>query len=312
MKNKMKILKYITLFSIVLGVSSCGDPKLPYEPFDDMEYGAYARVLTNTGEFNFFDVPGSSYAWTVEFYDEKKGQNVTAYSWTVEFQDNTNGGANNIAAVPFRTYTGPFPANGDGYPGLSDTFTFGDALTALGLTIGDINGGDLIRFNATVSKLDGSTFSQANTGPNIISSAPFSGFFTLSAPIVCPSALGGTYNYSTIPWCDGTVTETGTTTWTDRGSGVYDVDDFAFGAYFPCYGAGATLPGGSLQIQDACGRIAPIGASRWGELYIYNSVTVANGGTDLILDWENDYGEAGVSTLSRTDGTTWPALSNGS
>jgi len=123
--------------------------------------------------------------------------------------------------------------------------------------------------------------------------------------ISCPSALAGTYAYSTVGWC-GT-TGTGTVTWTAAPSARYTSSDFSIGAYDACYGAGSTLPGGTLVIADVCGKLSPVGLSRWGEVYTFNSVTLANGGTDLIIDWENDYAEGGVSTLSRTDGTFWPS-----
>lgn len=123
--------------------------------------------------------------------------------------------------------------------------------------------------------------------------------------ISCPSALAGTYAYSTVGWCGGSAT--GTVTWTAAAGARYTLDDFSMGAYDACYGAGSTLPGGTLAIADVCGRLSPVGLSRWGEVYTFNSVTVANGGTDLIIDWVNDYAESGVSTLSRTDGTFWPS-----
>lgn len=308
----MKLLKYLTIFSIVVGVSSCGDPELPYEPFEDMQYGAFARVLSNTGEFNFFDVAGSSYAWTVEFYDENKGKNVAAYDWTVSYVDVANGGANNVGPVSFRSYSSSdFTTNADGLPGLSATFTFQEALDALGLTIGDINGGDSFVFSATLTKTDGSVFTRANTGPNVISSAPFSAFFELSAPVVCPSNLGGTFDAFTTGWCGGSHADVPTApaefTWLDQGSGVYSVEggDFSYGAYFICYGGWEGKPLGTLQIQDACGKLSPLGASQWGEVYQFNAVSVS--GTSLTLDWENDYGEAGITVLTRQDGANWPA-----
>lgn len=305
----MKILKYLSVFSIVALFSACGEKELPYEPFEDMQYGAYARLLSSSGEFNFFDVANSAYTWEVEFYDENGGNNVASYNWTVTYRDNVNG--TTTGPVDLASYTtADFATNGNGLPGMSGSFTFQAALDAFGFTIADINGGDAFTFLSEVVKTDGSSFTNETTGPNIKTSASFAGFFSLNASVICPSDLGGTYNTATVPWCDGSVTETGTTTWTDEGSGIYSVPDFAFGGYFPCYGAGATLPGGTLQIQDACGQLSPIGASRWGEVYWYNDIQVTNGGTDLIMDWENDYGEAGITTLSRTDGTTWPALTN--
>ena len=45
---------------------------------------------------------------------------------------------------------------------------------------------------------------------------------------------------------------------------------------------------------------------RWGETYTFNNLTVD--GKSLTIDWVNDYGEGGITTLTRTDGKNWPAL----
>ena len=75
-----------------------------------------------------------------------------------------------------------------------------------------------------------------------------------------------------------------------------------------CYGGWTGVPAGTLKVQDACGILSPTGSSQWGELYWFNDVSVANSNADLTIDWENDYGEAGVSTLSNWSGGAWPDL----
>ena len=61
-------------------------------------------------------------------------------------------------------------------------------------------------------------------------------------------------------------------------------------------------------MQDACGILSPTGASQWSEVYEFNDVSMANGNADLIIDWVNDYGESGVSTLNNWSGGNWPDL----
>ena len=61
-------------------------------------------------------------------------------------------------------------------------------------------------------------------------------------------------------------------------------------------------------MQDACGILSPTGASQWSEVYVFNDVSVSNGNADLTIDWVNDYGESGVSTLSNWSGGNWPDL----
>ncbi len=315
-RTKMKKIRYILLCSASLGiVSSCGDPELPFETFDELQKGAFARFIndTPTGVFDFFDIANSSIDVQVEFYDENDGKNVASYDWTVEYIDNNNG-IGSISEVAFMSIpASSFTTNPDtGLPTTSLTLGFQAGLDAMGITSAQINGGDAIRFHATVVKTDGSSFNDQNTGPNIVSSAAFKGAFTVTANIICPSGLEGTHTYSTVGWC-GTVV-TGTTTWVNEGSGQYSVadGDYSFGAYDACYGDGTygsagAFPEGDLLINDACGKLSWSGASQWGEIYQFNSVTVS--GADVIFDWNNDCcGEAGVTTITREGGANWPAL----
>ena len=137
----MKYIKYIIVLSVTVWVSSCGEPELPFDRFEDVEYGAYARRLSLTGEFNFFDPAGSQYALDVEFYDEAKGQNIASYDWTV--QHINNAGGSNSAVFNFKSVA-PGAANSDGLPTASMTFGFQEALDAMSMTIADVNGGDAI------------------------------------------------------------------------------------------------------------------------------------------------------------------------
>ncbi len=159
------------------------------------------------------------------------------------------------------------------------------------LTEADLAPGDHWEFSYKFSLTDGSVLIKP-TGTTVT--------------FLCPSDLAGTHTYSTVGWCGGPWT--GTTTWVTESTGVYSISDgdYAFGAYHACYSPTATLPGGNLRIKDICNTLSWVGASRWGEVYWFNSVTV--NGADLILDWENDYGEAGVATITREGGANCPPL----
>lgn len=314
----MKILK-LSLLVLLVGIfASCEEEERTFPEFgdDDVATGAFARKIDGVnGIFDFFDPAGSEIDFTVEFYDVNEGRDVASYNWTATHINNAGGnntGPVDILSVPASS----FGTSDFGLPSTTITFSLQGALDALGLTTDDISGGDNIRFEATIVMNDGRTFTRFNTGSNVISGASFAGMFILDQPIICPSDLGGTYNVSgtaTLPWpysCPGAGAPwTGTTTWTSVAVGVYEVEDFSFGGYYSCSGTETnTLPGGSLQIQDACNILAPIGASRWGEVYTFSSVTTS--GADLTIVWSNDYGEAGTAVISRTDGTDWPALTN--
>jgi len=309
---------------ILLVVSSCDrEPELPVVLFDDLEKGAYPRLLDFAGTFFLTDVANSSVAWEVEFYDEDQGSHVTEYVWTVAYQDKSGGGNDRpetlIATIP----KSEFQTNAEsGLPGTSRSWTFQEVLDVFGFQPDDINGGDAFNFFATLKRDDGKEFNTVNTGDNIESSAPFSGFFRFTMNVICSSELEGDLFVTGTGWC-GTVFDTDPDTGdpykitlVNEGDGVYNIvnGDFAFGAYQACYGPTATLPtdgtadpSQTLRLQDACNNMSFTGVSRWGEVYQINDLSVT--GPDLYIDWNNDYPpEAGTAVLTRCDGKDWPPL----
>ena len=62
-----------------------------------------------------------------------------------------------------------------------------------------------------------------------------------------------------------------------------------------------------LRLSNECGKLRYRGVSQWGETYFIHDLILD--GPHLTIDWSNDYApEAGVSTLTRTDGKDWPSL----
>ncbi|NNE30091.1 MAG: hypothetical protein HKN16_10655 [Saprospiraceae bacterium] len=313
----MNRLKYFLFGIVALTMVACaGDEELPFVDFEDLGYGAYPRLIDGINgqygvAYNFFDVPNSSIDFTVEFFDDNAGQNVASYAWDVSY---SGGGEASLGTITSSSF-GTSPA---GLPSATVSFTFQEVLDALGYTIDDVIGGERFVFEGTVTKTDGSTFTSANTSGNIESTAgTFRGMFQIVVNIICPSELGGTYaaHTETPDWCGSTWD--GEVVLVEDGPGSYiitanvaggdDPNDFSMGAYDACYGPTSTKPGGNLRFQDACNKLSYAGASRWGEVYYFNSVTVD--GADLTIDWYNDYApESGVTTLTRGDGSDWPEL----
>ena len=206
-----------------------------------------------------------------------------------------------------------------------------DAASGLGLSVGDLALGDVITisFDEVISN-QGEYDSGATVAINIIdTNVPFTS--ALDGAFTCVTTV--TSQGAGIGWddCAGNTWE-GTVEWvrvhTDpEADGVYQVlttaasgdvfDDISHGSYYACYGTDsqASLPntglegGGDLQMNDADGVISITGASQWGEVWSVNALSVD--GANLTLTLTNDYGEGGISVLTRTDGTEWPAdLSN--
>jgi hypothetical protein len=309
MKNLKKL--FVAFIAMATAVS-CGDPVLPVELFPEMQYGAYARKMSQTGVFNYFDVANSSIDMHVEYYDEAQGGNITEFDIDVEYVDVIGGGANSVARTQFRTISSSeFVKNSDGYLSSDISLGFTAAMTAVGKDITGIDGGNYFRFWFTITKSDGTTYDYNNTGPNLQSSNAFGALFRLNVSIICPSDLESTWDAVSVgqgPWgCTATSNYSGS--WVKSGGDNLYIEpsgQFDWGIYLPCYGATSTNPGGTLKVQDACGILSPVGASRWSEVYTFHDVSSA--GNALTLDWTNDYGEGAVSVLTRNDGQTWPDL----
>ena len=90
--------------------------------------------------------------------------------------------------------------------------------------------------------------------------------------------------------------------------------DFTYGIYPACYGSAWMQNNpdadGTLRVKDDCGTLSPIGASKWGELFQFNDVSVSFSQKELTIDWENDYGEAGLSVLTDWSNGDWPDYLN--
>lgn len=317
--NKIYLLAFAVMF-----LASCADEPLPFETFEEAEKGAFARLLnTDAGDFFFTDPNNSAFTFDVEFYGENNGADITKHEWFVRHRNNVTG-ATSAPALLISVPSSSFGTNStSGLPSASYSFNMNDALAALGITLDDVNGGDDMIFDGFLTLANGSVFGPDNTGGSLQGNNGFDGIFRFVKALKCASSLDGTY--------DGSSTGTGgiwncSTTWTGDvtleqigTSGEYavivknaageDVVDMSMGAYFTCYGDDATLPSdasGELSILDACFKLGWTGQSRWGEVYTFNSVTVA--GSALILDWENDYGESAETTLTTKDGSDWPPL----
>lgn len=307
--NVMKKFKLIFgMMAAMILATSCTDFVDPAIPYNEFETGLYLRTITvQSGTFNYFDFANSQFSVILESVDDKDGRNIEQVEVFVAHRRSITVTTEAlILTIPKTAFTTTPDSK---YLRTTLTISANDALAAVGFTLADVDGGDSFDFRLIATDNKGRTFTSGQSSGDISGGAYFRSPFFYRVNVVCPSDLGGTYNYSTVGWCGSSAT--GTNTWTATATpGRYTLDDFSMGAYDACYGVGSTLPGGTLAITDACGKLSPVGLSRWGERYTFNSVTVANGGTDLIIDWDNDYGEGGVSTLSRTDGSVWPANLN--
>lgn len=317
MKNlKKSLIALIAAFAV-----SCGDPDLPVELFPTMEYGAYARKMSQTGTYNYYEVGTSQVDLSVEYYDANDGANIASYAIEVEYVDNKTGGAKSKPRTAMRTINASeFGTNADGFLSSDISLSFNDALSTLGITLADVDGGAYFRYWFTITMNDGRTFGYDNTGPNMMSSSAFAALFRLNVYIVCPSSLEGAVV------ANSTQVGAWSSAWTDPLTGVADEivmvgsadniytmkDDNALGAWGP-NGANYSIPAASgPELTDACNVLSYSGSDDYSEEWslVAGSVSVSTDNKTLSYTWENTYGESAAVEMTYADGSSWPALTN--
>lgn len=163
-----------------------------------------------------------------------------------------------------------------------------------GISLEDLELGDVFLFEILVTSKSG-----LKTRSNVI----------INAPVACKSDLGGTYSYSTVVTSVGDGGEiggcsnpvSGTGTFLEDGAGFYRVSDATFGQYDCAWG---DTPAAGVTITDVCNSLSVGGSDQYGLIYTF--FIKSNDGTNLELEWSNDYDDKGVSVLTRTDGKSWP------
>lgn len=254
-----KLSLYTCLLTFLMLAFSACEKDRTFPEFKDLEYGAYPRLIEGINgpygtAFNYFDVDGSFIEFTVEFYDENQGKNVSNYSWTVSYAGGTPVQIASVDASSFGT-------SPDGLPSASFKFTFEEVLNKLGLTIDDVEGGKKFEFLSTLTKKDGKVFTRDNTSTVLQAQPAYKALFQIQVPIICPSDLGGTYTvvttYTKHDFLPDYPENTMTIEIEDLGNGAYKVSDasgglYSSGPYSTEYGT-TGLP---FEFTDACGKIS--------------------------------------------------------
>ncbi len=309
----MKMLKYsfgLLAMSLIF-LSSCRDfvePNVPYSEFDN---GAYLRTIARTSTtFNFFNLSGSKFALTLEAVDKEDGATVQSVEIRVRHRRLIPGVGLRFtptADVLVKTLQASDFAPNDVSRFLRTSFEVSatEAITAVGLTPAQIQGGDVFEFRLVLLDKFGRSFSTNNVTTNVAGAPFYASPFQYNVNVVCPSDLAGTYAFDALETFCGR-TFSGSTTWTAVASvaGAYTVSDGTFGAWNACYPD--TWGSGNVRINDACGQLTMTGTDKYGDSY---SMTVLSANaTTLTFEWVNTFGEFGTVAVKSNAGKPWPAL----
>jgi hypothetical protein len=284
---------WILSLTLALCFAACvdEDEKL----FDDFERGAiplFAVKDDDTGFINLIDVNETKLSFSVT----KRGlAEVSSIDITVTYNNSETGSAETAVYTSVTSYPSDL------------TITVGELLQAFSpsvVTADSLSLGDSFVIGGAMRMTDG-RYLDGGYSPSIFSKQTV----TLTYNVACPSDLGGTLNYSTTVFtagaggnaaaCAGGVS--GEVEFEDIGGGRYNVSDITFGQY-DC--AWNDSPATGVVLSDICGNLTLTGTDQYG--LVYSISIVSNNGTELVIDWENDYGDSGRTILTRTGNKQWP------
>ncbi|HAZ24301.1 MAG TPA: hypothetical protein DCY95_06350 [Algoriphagus sp.] len=312
----MKMIKYS--FGLLMGalifLSSCRDFVEPNIPYSDFDTAAYLRTISRTSTtFNFFDLANSKFALTLEAVDAEDGNTVETVEIRVRHRRLIPGvgleytPANDVLVRTLQK--SDFAPNSESrFLRVSFEIPASEAISAVGLTPAQIEGADVFEFRLVLNDKFGRRFSSDNVTTNVAGAPFYASPFQYNVSVICPSDLGGTYNFtqtnmqSIYGSCPGTIS--GTTTFTPIAStpGAYRITDGTFG-FWNCYGD--SWGSGNVRINDACGKLTMSGSDKYSASYSMTVVSV--NAQDLVIQWLNSDGENGLVTIKSNSGKPWPA-----
>lgn len=317
----MNIQKYsrALFMAAILLVSACTDFVDPAIPYKDFDTGTYLRTVERTStSFNFFDLSNSRFALTLEAVDIEDGATVDKVEIFVKHLRIVPGTGLVFTPTDYRLVKtiedSEFqPNSASRFLRASFSITATETLTAVGLNTSQINGGDFFDYRVVLTTKSGRVFSDNNRSADVAGGFFYASPFFYRIPVVCPSSLGGTFQFKTTNIsagaggnagaCGGEATGTVTIAAVANTTGVYTVSDVSFGV-FGCAWSD-TPPAGSVRLNDACGALSFSGSDKYGDAYTFTFVS--NTGTELTFDWVNTYGDGGRTVLTAPAGFTFPA-----
>lgn len=285
------------------GGYSCTDFVDPAIPYNNFETAVYLRTITPPANVNFFALNTARFTLVVEAVDAENGnlvQEVDVYvrrrrgvTLTTEAK---------VTTVPKTAFAS---ATGTKYLRATIDIQVSQALTAMGFTNADINGGDFLEWRLDLLDSKGRRFTSTNLSTDVIGGTYYSSPFFYRVGVVCPSDLAKTYSAKT-DWIDCTGTP-GSNTYTvnlvkTSGFNVrYDLPDLS-GGMEPIVWNNAPV---AAKIDDVCGKIT-LNSAPYAYAYFidrtgnpFGSGSTVNVSTGVItIFWANAFDEFGKTVLT--------------
>lgn len=191
-----RIFRNISLvLGVILVTSSCdkNPDNAVYELVDDPEFGAVLRTLEIENSLLNSSDPNSAFVVAIEEQDEEDGALMESVDVYVTINDRTpdngttppsEGLAKTIPASDFTT--GPL-----GLPRATISVTFGEAVSAMGISEADYAAGDVFVIELRLNLTDGRVFG-ASSSSSVLSGLYFSSPYRYNTLVTC-SPMPGDY-----------------------------------------------------------------------------------------------------------------------
>lgn len=166
MKNIFKITTIIASFLLLMSCSK--DETTIRLVTDKTEQGAWLRITDITGNIMDVNDPNSTLSLSFEYQDAEGSSLLESVDFSIIFVDKNHSNGNSSKTVSLGSLTAAdFTKDSWGLPASSYSVTFGQALAALGLQLGDIKGTDVLTLSWDLNLTDGRTFTSADANGNV-------------------------------------------------------------------------------------------------------------------------------------------------
>lgn len=191
---KKVIYKYLSVL-VIFGLTGCGsDDKVIDKVFDQVETGAFLRIVSTTGGALNKNNPASEATVTFEF-DGQDADMLSKVDMFITYADGGGADAIDDSFGPVQLGSSLTPADfttsSFGLPITTVSYTLAEALALGGLTPNDVFGGDAITISFELTLTDGRSFGPGSANGNVAAVGGFySSPYLYKSLIVCPPQPG--------------------------------------------------------------------------------------------------------------------------
>lgn len=154
---------------LLLALSACdSEEKVIDQVFDEVEQGAFLRIIDVEGDVIDVNDTSSTFSITLAYQDGEDYDLLDHVDFTVSLTDNTVSGTDISSSALIETLpASSFTKNEFGEPQTTYSFTYGEALTALGLDSSEVEGTDSFEVSWQLFTTDGRSYTKGDASGDV-------------------------------------------------------------------------------------------------------------------------------------------------